>query len=54
MSKELRAKRAEKFWSGGRLIVHGGGTQIFLDGGKGFDGGGQPLHAAWPPHSPPC
>ena len=43
MIKESRAKRAENFWSGGDLIVHGGGTQIFLD-----EGGGSPVYSRNP------
>ena len=35
------------------LIVHGEGTQIFLDGGGQALMGGQPLHGVWSPPIPP-
>ena len=39
----------EKSWSVWDLIVHGGGSQIFLDGGTGFDGGTAPSRGMVPP-----
>ena len=54
MIKELRAKRAENFWSGGGPDCPWGGTEIFLDGGgQALMGGDGPFMGYGPPPSPP-
>ena len=52
MIKKLCAKLAENFWLGGDLIVHGGGTQIFLDGGDRLWWEDSPFMGYGPPHPP--
>ena len=54
MIKESRAKRAENFWSGGDLIVHGGGLKFsWMGGGQALMGGDGPFMGYGPPPSPP-
>ena len=53
MIKELRAKRAENFWSGGGPNCPWGGTQIFLDGGGTGSDGGDSLFMGDGPGPPP-
>ena len=40
---KLREARKKFFGQGGDLAIHGGGTENFLDGGTGLDGGDSPF-----------
>ena len=55
ITNKLRAKRAKKIWSGGDLIIHGGGLKFFGMGeGTGLDGGDSPFMGVWSPPSLQC
>ena len=44
--------RKKNFGQRGDLAIHGGGTENFLDGGTGLDGGDSPFMGYGPPHPP--